>query len=144
MADPITPVKDPIPHPLTAGGKPSPSGEDLPTNMKWFADAVEADRLKRKAAAVDILFEHTDGLLREGRFREVDHLLRLTPTEGPSLTFLIGLLSITLPASQHLPARQPLFDRVWQVCVARGRNADKLLGGLRQWSTIDGTGPCGR
>jgi len=110
----------------------------------WLVDALDADGRGESSAALDIIFRKMDQLLRDGNFPEVDRVVRCAPIEGTSLTVLLGLLSITLPASQHLPSRDSFFDQIWKACVARGRNAEKLLGGLRVWSRMDESSPGGQ
>jgi hypothetical protein len=102
----------------------------------WLADALDADGHGESSVALDIIFREADQLLRDGNFPEVDRILRQAPVDGASLSVLTGLLSITLAASQHLPARCSFFEEVWRACVAKGRNPEKLLGGLRVWSRI--------
>ena len=109
----------------------------------WMADALDTDSRGESSLALDMIFRQVDQLLRDGKFPEVDRVLQAAPIEGTSLTVLLGLLSITLPASQYLPSRDSFFEQVWRACVNRGRNADKLLGGLRAWSRIDGSSPRG-
>jgi hypothetical protein len=84
-------------HLHESGDKTEP---DLPA---WFQQALAADRRGRDQVAIDIIYDNIDKLLSRGKFDEVDNLLRQTSTDGPSLTFLVGLLSITLPASPQLP-----------------------------------------
>ena len=99
----------------------------------WFNRALEQDTAGDMSSSVDIIYDKTDHLLSEKEFGSVDRILRNAPINTASLTFLMGLLSITLPASAYLPSRESFFNRVWEECVARGRDAEKLLSGLRRW-----------
>jgi hypothetical protein len=103
-------------------------------NAVWLDKAIEEDKAGRQSSAVDIIFDRVDRLLNSGNFAEVDSILAVIPIEGLTLTFLMALLSITLPASSHLSSRAKFFGKVWQRCIDQGRDAQKLLGGLREWS----------
>jgi hypothetical protein len=111
-----------------------------PTKPPWLSHALRIDREGRRAA-LTVLFNRVDLLLSAKNFEKVNELFEVVPTEGPSVRFLMGVLSITLPASHRLSNRADFFDRVWQSLIDKGRNAENLLGGLREWSRMDGTGP---
>jgi hypothetical protein len=111
-----------------------------PQKPAWLPFALRIDKEGRRHA-ITILFNRVDLLLSAERFEEVNALFERIPTEGTSIRFLMGVLSITLPASHRLSNRAAFFDRVWQACLAKGRDAENLLGGLREWSRMDGTGP---
>jgi hypothetical protein len=111
---------------------------------KWLQDAMELDSQEKTMPAMDILFDNIDGLLTAGRFDEVDQIFLRVPLEGPSLTFLMGILTTTMPAGDRLPSRARFFDRLYRLCKAMGRDAEDLLGGLRRWSGADGSGLLGR
>jgi hypothetical protein len=117
-----------------------PVAAELPA---WFQEALAADAAGRHAAAIDRLYANIDGLLRNREFPAVDGVLRAVSPDEPSTTFLVALLSITLPASPHLNWRRQLFNSMWRRLERSGRNAEKLLGGLKQWSRMDGTSPRG-
>jgi len=131
----------------SAGGATRPSRKKPkaaranPASHEWLLDALEADEADHKAAAIDLLYDNFDRLLADGHFDEADALLKIIPTDGPSLAFLMAVLSITLPATRHLPSRPAFFERVSQACIDQGRNPQSLLGGLRQWSDVHATGP---
>lgn len=100
---------------------------------RWFSDAIEADQSGDTETALDIAFDHFDRLLVSGDYPTVDYLLQKTP-KGVSLTFLMGLLSITLPAYDKLRSRDALLREAEQLARDNGRDIERLLGGLRQWS----------
>jgi hypothetical protein len=109
--------------------------------QKWLSFALRLDSKGQRDRSLDMLANRVDLLLSAKKFSEVDEMFDWVPTDTPSITFLMALLSLTLPATEQLPKRAMFYDRVWQACVARNRNANDLLGGLREWSRFDGTGP---
>jgi hypothetical protein len=121
----------------------SPAGGEARQYHKpgWLSFALRLDRKGQRDRSLDVLANRVDLLLSAKKFNEVDAMFEWVPTDAPSITFLMALLSLTLPATQRLPNRAAFYERVWQACVARNRNANELLGGLREWSRLDGTGP---
>lgn len=105
----------------------------LTEHPSWFHEAVRADTAGNLSQAIDIVFDHVDKLLASGAFESIDSILKKSPTEKVSIGFMMALLSITLPASNHLPSREAFFVRVWDACVAQGKDARKLIGGLKRW-----------
>jgi hypothetical protein len=102
-----------------------------PTLPDWMQAVRKLDENGQSDAALDEMFDHIDSMLSSQEFSDVDAILGAMPVEGPSLTLMMGLLSITRPAAQHLPSRRQYFDRVFRLCNAMRRDADSLLGGLR-------------
>lgn len=97
----------------------------------WMREVIRLDNDNRSDAALDELFDQIDILLSSGEFSKVDSIIAAMPVEGPSLTLMMGLLSITRPACEHLPSRVRYFERVHRLCNAMRRDAESLLGGLR-------------
>jgi hypothetical protein len=100
----------------------------LPDWMQWV---LRLDRDDKSDGALDELFDRIDPMLSSREFDKVNDILAAMPVEGPSLTLMMGLLSITRPAGAHLPSRAPFFARVYRLCKAMRRDAESLLGGLR-------------
>lgn len=98
---------------------------------EWMHTVIELDRAANTDAALDMLFKQVDSMLSKGELEDVNAILAAMPLEGPSLTLMMGVLSITRPASQHLASREKFFNRVYALCKAMRRDADALLGGLR-------------
>jgi hypothetical protein len=97
----------------------------------WMRVVLKLDRDDKSDAALDELLDRIDAMLTAGEFGKVDGILAAMPVEGPSLTLMMGLLSITRPAREQLTSRSRYFDRVYRLCKAMRRDADLLLGGLR-------------
>ena len=97
----------------------------------WMLVTLDLDRDDKSDAALDELFDRIDPLLTAGEFGKIDGIIAAMPVEGPSLTLMMGLLSITRPAGEHLPSRPRYFERVYRLCKAMRRDAELLLGGLR-------------
>lgn len=102
-----------------------------PSLPQWMHEVVRLDGEDHADAALEELFDQIDSLLSSGEFAKVDDIFPAMPVEGPSLTLMMGLLSITRPASEHLPSRNRYFERVYRLCKAMRRDAESLLGGLR-------------
>lgn len=97
----------------------------------WMESILKLDQSNQSDAAFDELFDRIDLMLSSAGYAKIDAILAAMPVEGPSLTLMMGLLSMTRPAAQHLPSRQRFFDRVYRLCNAMRRDAETLLGGLR-------------
>jgi hypothetical protein len=97
----------------------------------WVQSVLRLDETDQTAAALDTLFGRIDSMLSASDFDKVDGIVAGMPIEGPSLSLMMGLLSITRPAAEHLPSRQEFFTRVYRLCRAMGRDAESLLSGLR-------------
>jgi hypothetical protein len=97
----------------------------------WKQAILQMDENGKTALALDTLFAQIDSMLSAGEFDKVDDVVAAMPVEGPSLSLMLGLLSITRPAADRLPSRQRFFTRVYRLCQAMRRDAESLLGGLR-------------
>ena len=102
----------------------------------WLNQAIECDRGGRIDAAIDVLFDNFDNLLSAGDFATTDAVIAQVAIANVSLTFLMGVLSITLPASDKLANRKPLFNAAWEMAIETERPAEALLGGLRSWEPL--------
>lgn len=81
--------------------------------------------------AMDLMFECVDDLLLAGEFESVNRFLELLVRETRSVTLLLGALTITAAASEHLPARQGVYDHTRQVLVDEGKSDDEIHGYLQ-------------
>jgi hypothetical protein len=108
----------------------------------WIDAVLKLDSSDHTAEALDELFAQVDQMLSAQEFDAVDKVIAAMPLEGPSLSLMMGLLSITRPAADHLPSRERFFERVYRLCKAMRRDAESLLGGLRKGEN-DGPRPLG-
>lgn len=79
-------------------------------------------------AALDIIFDKIDDWLCEGKFDECDEFLGRLKVEIVPTLLLIGILTITYAAHDHLANRPRVFNRIRDIIFDRGQDADKLLG----------------
>lgn len=104
----------------------------VPLKQTWFSDAVRDDEAGKHIQALKRVFFAVDELLSRGHFDKVDAWLSsLTPADF-SVNLIVGVLSITRQAARHLPCREEFFNKSWIVVEGAGRNADKLLNGLKR------------
>ncbi len=102
-----------------------------PTLPTWMQSVLTMDANDQTAPALDEMFNQIDSMLSAGELTGVDEIVAAMPVEGPSLSLMMGLLSITRPAAERLPSRDQFFARVYRLCKAMRRDADLLLGGLK-------------
>ncbi len=60
----------------------------------------------------NLVYDRIDGMLLEGRFAEVNALLERVVEGHYSTKILVGFLTITKAAREHLPARAHFVERV--------------------------------
>lgn len=80
--------------------------------------------------ALDDLYDHIDEALTQGRFTDVDQELGAVDVAALAPAILIGWLSITGPARDHLPGRAT-FAQAVRVRLASTMPPDELEGCLR-------------
>lgn len=102
-----------------------------PSLPDWMQPILKLDEAGQSDAALDDLFDRIDPMLISEQFGKIDAIIASMPVEGPSLTLMMGLLSISRPAAEHLPARARFYGRVFRLCKAMRRDAELLLAGLR-------------
>lgn len=90
---------------------------------RWLDEAQSAE------FAGDLLpvLRGFDDLFAAGRFAEADALFPLIPRTISS-HLIVGILSATRPASEHLPSRPAFYAWAWE---RLGERAEKLIGRLR-------------
>ena len=92
-----------------------------------------ADRLddgKHTDAALDLIYDAVDKLMRDRQFDQLDAILAPIAVVGLSVDILLGLLTATLPAKSRLPSRGAFFNAVEQSLKRRGVYEQGLLTGL--------------
>jgi hypothetical protein len=94
---------------------------------------VELRRLEASGdrnAALDLLYDRVDELMRTGQFEALDSLLQQVRLGDMSIDVLLGLLTATLPARSRLPSRQAFFRETENALREWGEYEDGLLTGL--------------
>ena len=92
--------------------------------------ASRLDQAGHQDAALDLLYDGIDELMRCGEFEQLDAVLaRLAPT-ALSTNLLLGVLTATLPSRRSLPARRAILPVIEQALRSRGDYAEGLLTGL--------------
>ena len=81
-------------------------------------------------AALDLLYDQIDGMLKAEKFKEVDIILLGLDVPSISLNLLLGFLTATLPARSKLRSRRWFFERVEAALRERGELEENLLVGL--------------
>lgn len=94
--------------------------DTLRTLYMW-AEQDEVDK------ATDFLFDTVDDLLLAGDFTCVDALLAEVDLGRLDTPLLVALLAITSVATEHLPSRPDLVDRVRQRLQVRAPERVHLL-----------------
>jgi hypothetical protein len=96
----------------------------------WFRQAVGLAEQGKQVKALLVIFRKVDGWLCQSRFEEVDRWLTSVAPQGLSTSVIVGILSITRAAADHLRSRPGFLDLAWAELERRGENATALLSGL--------------
>jgi hypothetical protein len=105
--------------------------EQPETKLKKFLQPVtQLEKQGHVDAALDVLYDRVDDLLKAKQFTTVDSLLREASVASLSVEILLGLLTATLPARSRLPARSKFFGEAEASIKARGQWENGLLAGL--------------
>ncbi len=108
----------------------SKSGEDFLNEPAFFVSVRQLEKRGNIDAALDILYDKIDGMLKAGKFDDVDDVLRSVDPRSLSLDLLLGVLTATLPARSKLPFRKEFFKNVVEVLKERCQWEEGLLTGL--------------
>lgn len=92
--------------------------------------ASELEQTVDLGAALDVIYDSVDELMRAGRFSELDRILRRVNPREYSTDILIAVLTGTLPGRSHLPSRDALRTAIEQTLRERNELEDGLLAGL--------------
>jgi hypothetical protein len=111
------------------------ASEDLRSRI-MRAREIEANG--QVAQALDIVFREVDRRLREGEFGECEEFLNAADIASLSTRMIMGLLSITFAASRELPARRRFFIAARKQLRLRGKDPERLIGGLRGGRAANG------
>lgn len=79
---------------------------------------------------LDKLYDEVDLLMREGKFEELNLLIKRLIVKDLETDILLGYLTATLPAKSKLPFRQVFVARCCKTIKDRGEFEEGLLKGL--------------
>jgi hypothetical protein len=96
----------------------------------FLSRAHHLDTLGKTDAALDVVYESVDQLMRTGRFDELDEIVKHLQVVDFSRDLLLGILTATLPAKSRLPSRTELFRHAEKALRERGEYEEGLLIGL--------------
>jgi hypothetical protein len=80
--------------------------------FEWLIDIYILVVLDRSDEAIDVLFREVDGMLLAGEFERCDQFLQIVDLSRLDTELIVGVLSVTLKASDKLPSRAEFFRRV--------------------------------
>lgn len=98
--------------------------------IDYLAYAIELDRVGKTDHALDVIYSEIDHRLRQGMFVDIDELLAITPVDDLSVIIMLGLLTVTLMASDRLPHRGAWFRQAHAEVIRRGEDEPGLFDGL--------------
>lgn len=88
--------------------------------------------IKRDDKAIDLLFYTVDYYMRNGQFDLLDKLIQEIDLDKLSLSLMIGVLTITLPAKKQLLSREAIYDKIKEKIIQLDpERVDRLLVGLK-------------
>ena len=96
----------------------------------FLEPATRLEKHGRVDAALDVLYDRVDDLLKAKQFALVDDLLRQANVTSLSTDMLLGFLTVTLPAKSKLAARDKFFADAEASIKTRGEWENSLLAGL--------------
>lgn len=100
--------------------------------LKQFEKVYELVAAGQPEAAADVIYDLFDDALGDGRIEDVDQLLGHIDIERLSVFPLVGLLTITSAAREHLPARAALYEKIAaRIRLELPDRVDRILVGLR-------------
>ena len=130
---------DELPEPassLPEFAKPVAAGDTgrrtAPPELSWLSSTYSLVAKKDVHAAIDLVFEHFDELLYEGRMREADEALAAVDVKRLDTNLMFALLTITHAAKDRLTRRADLLSRVEnRLQVVAPERAAELIADLR-------------
>jgi hypothetical protein len=106
------------------------SKDGIRSDKSFISRARELDARGHTDAALDLIYDSVDKLMRDGQFSKLDAILSGVPVASLTADILLGLLTASLPARNRLPSRKPLFRQIEQTFKNRGQLEPGLLTGL--------------
>lgn len=102
--------------------------DDLDPSETFIERAHRLDRQGHTDAALDLIYDAVDNLLRRGEFDSLNAILNTARPPKLSLDIVLGLLTATLPARNRLPARDTLFRNTERLLRESGDDPGLLVG----------------
>lgn len=96
----------------------------------FIARAASLESLGSYDAALDLIYDSVDRLLREAQFALCASLLAEVAVSKCSVDVLLGMLVATLPARTRISTRAAFLNRVRSELLRRDEDVDSLLRGL--------------
>ncbi len=124
----VTMVWDPSHSPLDVSAVGGESGGKVPES--FLINANRLDRAGHRNAAMDLLYDRIDEMMRMNQFDRLDAVLGEALVDDLSIDVLLGTLTATLPARRRLRSRPDFLNRTALVLRARGEYEEGLLTGL--------------
>jgi hypothetical protein len=104
---------------------------DRPARVRSFIErANRLDKAGHRNAAMDLVFDRIDELMRNSQFTLLDSILGSVSIGDMSVDVLLGILTATLPARGQLALRPAFFKATDGELRRRGEYEDGLLTGL--------------
>src|SRR5881394_2173484 len=97
---------------------------------EFLQPVMQLERRGHIDAALDVLYDRMDALLKTKQFAAIDTLLHQANVDSLSIDVLLGLLTASLPARSQLPARSKFYAQAVTSIKRRGEWEDGLLDGL--------------
>ena len=92
--------------------------------------AVRLDKSGKTDAALDLIYDNVDSLLSNGKYEELDLMLKNVDADLLPTDILLGLLTATLPAKTKLPSRSIFFRLTEMQIKTRAEWEEGILTGL--------------
>lgn len=81
-------------------------------DVAWLLDVYSLEHQQEREAAIDLVFDKIDELLREAAFDRCDEILQSVDVQRLSTSLMVAFLSITLAAKKELSSRAALVGRI--------------------------------
>ncbi len=96
----------------------------------FVLNASRLDSMGKRHAAMDLLYDCVDELMRTGQFEALDSIIEDLIVSRLTIDVLVGLLTATLPAKSRLRSRPEFFSKTDTELRSRHEYEDGLLTGL--------------
>ncbi|MBI5533163.1 MAG: hypothetical protein HY898_10630 [Deltaproteobacteria bacterium] len=83
-------------------------------------------RENQSRKALTVVYDYMDRLVLDGRFPQAATVLQIVDLTQLDSTCIVGFLTVTFSAREHIPTWAPLQVRARQACLDRGMPADKV------------------